>query len=89
MEEKNSKIGKKIRKILYDETSWYLLRYKLLKRLYNQEVNVRSQVIKNQQFFAYLLKTQISESNFEKLIQEDLPGPLEKEKLNTSGELFK
>jgi diacylglycerol kinase (ATP) len=28
-------------------------------------------------------------ANFEKLIQEDLPGPLDKENLNTSGELFK
>ncbi len=72
MEEKDSKVGKKIRKILNDETTWYLIRYKLLKRLYHQEINVRNQVSKNQQFFAYLLKTELPESSFEKLIQKKL-----------------
>lgn len=72
MEEKDSKVGKKIRKILNDETTWYLIRYKLLKRLYHQEINVRNQVSKNQQFFAYLLKTELPESSFEKLIKKKL-----------------
>ena len=70
MEEKNSLISKIIKKEITDETNWYLLRYKLLKRLYNQEVVIKSQVKRNHQFFAYLLKTQLSEFNFEKLIEK-------------------
>jgi len=81
MEEKNSKVGKKIRKILDNETTWYLIRYKLLKRLYHQEINVRNQVSKNQQFFAYLLKTQLPECGFEKLVK--------RKKLSTSVALFR
>lgn len=72
MEEKNSKVGKKIRNILNNETTWYLIRYKLLKRLYYQEVTIRNQIPKNQHFFAYLLKTQLSEAVFEKLIEKKL-----------------
>lgn len=70
MEEKNFLIGKLIKKELLDETNWYLLRYKLLKKLYNQEVIIKSEIKKSHQFFAYLLKTQISEANFQKLIEK-------------------
>lgn len=72
MEERDSFVGKLIKKNIPDETTWYLLRYKLLKRLYVQESNVRSQVTKNQYFFAYLLKIELSEANFEKLIEKKL-----------------
>lgn len=72
MEEKGFIINKLIKKNIKDETNWYLLRYKLLKRLYSQESNVRGQVSKNQQFFAYLLKTHLSDINFEKLIEKKL-----------------
>jgi hypothetical protein len=72
MEEKDLFVGKLIKKNIPDETTWYLLRYKLLKRLYVQESNVRSQVTKNQYFFAYLLKIELSEANFEKLIEKKL-----------------
>lgn len=70
MEEKNFLVGKLIKKELLDETNWYLLRYKLLKKLYNQEAVIKSEIKKSHQFFAYLLKTQISESNFQKLIEK-------------------
>jgi hypothetical protein len=70
MEEKELRVSNFIREKLIDETSWYLLRYKLMKRLYKQEINVRTQVQRNQQFFAYLLKTQISESSFQRLIKK-------------------
>ena len=74
MEEKQFMIGNLIKKNIMDETNWYLLRYKLIKRLYSQESNVRSQVKKNQQFFAYLLKTQLPESSFDKLIEKQVLG---------------
>jgi hypothetical protein len=74
MEEKESLIGKLIKKNITDETNWYLLRYKLLKRLYAQESNVRSQVKRNQHFFAYLLKTQLPDVSFEKLIENKVLG---------------
>jgi hypothetical protein len=58
--------------ISVDENQWYIFRYKLLKRLYHQEVNIRTQVPRNQHFFAYLLKTELSENNFENLIEKKL-----------------
>lgn len=72
MENRTSPIGENIQKILLDETNWYIFRYKLLKRLYYQEISVRTQVPRNQQFFAYLLKTEISEKYFEKFMKKKL-----------------
>ena len=72
MESKNSKVTKVLRKIVPDETKWYLLRYKFLKQLYNQEINIRRQVPRNQHYFAYLLKTQIPDGHFERLIEKNL-----------------
>ena len=76
MEEKNLSVNKLIRKILKEETNWYLLRYKLLKRVYYQESNLRNQIEKNQHFFAYFLRTKIVDSDFNELIKN--------KKLNTS-----
>lgn len=72
IENKNFKLTKILRKIVPDDTKWYLLRYKFLKQLYNQEINVRTQVPRSQHFFAYLLKTQILDSHFELLIEKKL-----------------
>jgi hypothetical protein len=72
MEEKHLNVSQILRKQVPDETEWYVLRFKLLKRLYYQEINVRNQVSENQRFFAYLLKTQLSEKNFETLIEKKL-----------------
>lgn len=71
LEEKTSKASKIIRKFLNNDTEWYLLRYKLIKRIHYQESNIRSEVVKNQQYFAYLLKTQLSDLEFNKLIESD------------------
>ena len=72
MEEKTSKAGKLIRKLINNDTNWYLLRYRLIKRLHNQEVLIRSEITKNQHYFAYLMKTRFSEFDFNKLIKNDL-----------------
>lgn len=72
MEQKNCKAGKFLFETISNPLDWYLLRYKLLKRIHTHELNIRSQVKKNEQYFAYLLKTQISELQFDRLIENDL-----------------
>ena len=72
MEERTSKAGKIIKKVLKTDASWYLLRYRLIKRLHSQEVLIRGEVMKNQHYFAYLMKTRFSEFDFNKLIKNDL-----------------
>lgn len=69
MEEKTFSTSKIIKKILGNDTDWYLLRYQLIKHLHGQESNIRSEVSKNQQYFAYLLKTQLGETEFNKLLE--------------------
>lgn len=69
MEEKSFSTSKIIKKILGNDTDWYLLRYQLIKHLHSQESNIRSEVSKNQQYFAYLLKTQLGETEFDKLLE--------------------
>jgi len=69
MEEKQTKAGKLIKKFFKNETEWYLLRYKLIKQLHSQELNVRNEVKKNEQYFAYLLKSSLSEYEFTRLIE--------------------
>lgn len=71
IEEKNTKASKIIRKFLKSEVDWYLLRYKLIKRIHNQESNIRSEVIKNQHYFAYLMKIQLTDFEFNKLIENE------------------
>ena len=72
MEEKTCKAGKLIKKVLKTDANWYLLRYRLIKRLHSQEVLIRSEITKNQHYFAYLMKTRFSEVDFNKLIKNNL-----------------
>ena len=69
MEEKGFNTFKIIRKIIGTDTEWYLLRYQLIKHLHNQEASIRSEISKNQQYFAYLLKTELGEIEFNKLLE--------------------
>ena len=74
IEEKHTKASKIIRGFLKKEADWYVLRFMLIKRMHYQESNIRSQVIKNQRYFAYLLKLQLTDFEFNKLIEtETLP----------------
>ena len=70
MEEK-TKVNKLIQEWLGNETEWQMFRYRLIKRLHNQESMIRSEVSKNQQYFAYLLKTELKEAEFEKMIETE------------------
>ena len=81
LEEKNSRVGKLLKNIIKTDTEWLVLRFKILKKLHNQEVEIRREVSVNQQYFAYLLKIQLSDKEFEKL--------LEKKVLENSVSLFR
>ena len=72
MEEKDSKVSKIIKKSLNNENDWYILRYRLLKELHLHESTIRSEVNRNQQYFAYLLKTRISDNEFDQLIKKEI-----------------
>jgi hypothetical protein len=72
MEAKNSKAGKALKNFLGNEMEWYLLRYKLLKHLHNQESTLRSEVAKNYHFFAYLLKRELSDYEFDILLERNI-----------------
>lgn len=71
IEEKNNPASKLLRKALKTDTQWYLFRYKLIKRIHNQESTLRGEIVKNQHFFAYLMKTRLSELEFNKLIETE------------------
>lgn len=71
MEEKHTKVGKIIQKFLKTDTNWYLLRYKLIKMIHYQETDIRTNVNKNDHYFAYLLKLNISEAEFNRLIETE------------------
>jgi hypothetical protein len=72
MEGTNTGAGVLIKRLLKNKTNWYLLRYEILKRIHYQESAIRSDVKKNQQFFAYLLKTELSENEFSQLIEKNV-----------------
>ena len=78
LEAKKTKVGKLIKQLLKNDTNWYMLRYSLIKRLHTQELAIRTHVPKNHQYFAYLLKTELPESQFDTLLEKDclLPGTL-------------
>lgn len=74
MEQKDSNGSKIIKKCMNDSITWQLLRYRLMKSLHSHESNVKGEVIKNQQYFAYLLKMRLTESMFDQLVtSERLP----------------
>lgn len=68
MEEKSNKISQIIKKCFRSEMDWYLFRYELIKLIHQEESNIRGEVTKNQQYFAYLLKSQLSEAEFKRLL---------------------
>lgn len=72
MEDKESKVSKILRKSLNNDTDWYILRYRLLKELHLHESTIRGEVSRNQQYFAYLLKTRLSDNEFDQLIKKEI-----------------
>jgi|TARA_B110000971_G_C19947498_1_gene471744 hypothetical protein len=72
MEQKTAKVSKLIKRFFPEETGWYLFRYRLIKRIHYQEVSIRSLVPKNEQYFAYLLKINLPEYEFNRLVDMEL-----------------
>lgn len=72
MEAKHTKVGKIFKRCLKNETNWYVFRYRLIKRIHAEESAIRENVIKNQHYFAYLLKTQLHDKEFKSLMNTDL-----------------
>ena len=60
-----------VRHIIKKETDIYLLRYRILKTLHSHEHIVRETIKPHQHYFAYLLKTQLTDKQFSTLIQRE------------------
>lgn len=71
MEDRNCLGGKLIKEYFESNREWFLLRYALMKQLHQHESIIKGEVIKNQHYFAYLLKTKLSENLFSKLIKTE------------------
>ena len=71
MEENAAKISKVIKSCFENEVDWYLFRYDLMKVIHRHESLIRDGVTKNQQYFAYLLRAQISPVEFNNLIERE------------------
>lgn len=72
IEHEEDTLRKLFNNIFEKDVNWYLLRYRLIKELHNQEASIRSDVKKNQQFFTYLLKIYLQENEYQSLIQKNL-----------------
>jgi hypothetical protein len=72
MEEKNTRAGRIINRIVQDKMDWCILRYKLLKRIHYQELGIRNQIRYNQLYFAYLLKIELTEDAFDYLVEHNV-----------------
>ena len=66
--EEETLAGKIIKDLFPSDFDWFSLRYELIKKIYNQESMIRTEVGSNQEYFAYLLKTRFSDFEFESLI---------------------
>jgi hypothetical protein len=71
VEERQTKASKIVRKFVGEDLDWFVLRYKLIKRIHLQESTIRGEVPKGSRYFAYLLHTGLRESSFNKLIETD------------------
>ena len=74
VEQKKTSIFTHLKKISSQKVLWYSFRYRLLKRIHFIESCIRNNVPKNQHYFAYLLQTQIPESHFDRLINNNMLG---------------
>ena len=68
LEEEKTIAGKILKKFFKTDFDWLSLRYDLIKRIYSQESQIRTEVGYNQEYFAYILKTKLSDFEFEGLI---------------------
>jgi hypothetical protein len=74
IEQKNNKTIKLLKKLIGNDLNWQLLRYQIIKRIHREESSIREEITKNQYYFAYLLKMQLTDIEFDHLIKNDLLG---------------
>jgi hypothetical protein len=72
MEAKNDNVGKIIKTFFKNDLDWHIFRYRLIKRIHAQETSIRSGVKKSKHLFAYLLKVNLTESEFNRLVELEL-----------------
>ncbi len=68
MESKPSKVSKLIKKLMKEKNEWHILRYELLKSIHFEESHIRDDVDQSQRYFAYLLKSRLSQLELLRLI---------------------
>lgn len=61
LEEKKTKGGALLNRVFRTKTDFHLFRYQLLKTMHYQELEFQKQVVLEQRYYGYLLKTQLSE----------------------------
>jgi len=71
LEESNTSAGQLLKVFLKTEINWNLLRYEILKMIHNQETKIQGNLSKNSRLFAYLLKTELSDYQFLKLLRRE------------------
>jgi hypothetical protein len=72
LERDNNFFGKIMESILEDSLKWELFKYKIIRRIHKEESALRDQVAKNQYYFAYLLKTQLTNNEYHQLISNEM-----------------
>ena len=72
LEQNNNKFEKILEKTIGNSLNWELFKYKIVKRIHREESALRDQVPKNQYYFAYLLKTQLTNNEFDQLISTEI-----------------
>ena len=71
LEDNNLSSTAVLRNFLKSDLEWNLLRYEILKKLHNQETKIQGTLEKSLRYFAYLLKTELDDSQFEKLLEKE------------------
>jgi len=71
LENENSSSGILLKKILKNDIQWNLLRYEILKKIHYQETTLQGSISKNFRYFAYLLKLELNDNKFEKLLSKN------------------
>ena len=71
LEDKNNSASHILKLFLKNEMEWNLFRYEILKKIHNQETKIQGNIFQNARYFAYLLKTQLSDLQFEKLLRKE------------------
>lgn len=69
LDDKSSLTGKIIKRVIRSARVRSLLRYRIVKKIYNEKILFNSLVPINQRFFGYLFKSELSEVQFKRLVE--------------------